>query len=95
VLLIWTCTAVAAAVVVLLLLHQVILVNRLTDQQLCVAEEQAVTNVADAASFGEVQKVQVRTPSSIVSGGGDCCCAYAATAATKAPAAERSCVWCG
>lgn len=44
----------------LLLLCQAILVNRLTDQQLCVAEEQAVTNVADAASFGEVQKVQVR-----------------------------------
>lgn len=38
---------------------QVVLVNRLMDQQLCVAEEQALASVADAAAFGEVQKVQV------------------------------------
>jgi hypothetical protein len=36
-----------------------VLVNRLMDQALCVAEEQALANVADAAAFGEVQKVQV------------------------------------
>lgn len=36
------------------------MVNRLMDQQLCVAEEQAVAQVADAAAFGEVQKLQVR-----------------------------------
>jgi hypothetical protein len=45
-------------VLVLCVCAQVILVNRLMDQQLCLAEEQAVTNVADAAGFGEVQKVQ-------------------------------------
>jgi len=34
-------------------------VNRLMDQALCVAEEQAVAQVAEAAGFGEVQKLQV------------------------------------
>jgi hypothetical protein len=38
---------------------QAILVNRLMDQQLCLAEEQAVARVADAAAFGDVQKLQV------------------------------------
>jgi hypothetical protein len=39
---------------------QVVLVNRLTDQALCVAEGEAVAQVAEAAAYGEVQKLQVR-----------------------------------
>jgi hypothetical protein len=31
----------------------------LTDQALCVAEEEAVAQVAEAAAYGEVQKLQV------------------------------------